>query len=320
MDNNFFLSMLLGVSVASMPYIVSKSIAFGVRIPSSQFKNVFLKRLRLSWVILNLVFFGFVGFTDSIDLINQTNQNALFGVIAYNLIVFVIFNQIVKRYKAKQDWQESKKVVIPLNSELTKFNYKLLYGFVFIIIITIITTNYFGIFELNVILEQVVATLMYGLLVYTSLKSRKTISAANPDQSLKLISDFRNKVIVSIVALGFVLVSMIGFGHFRDQGLVTGNIYNQVLIATFIIFGLLFINIMYAGNKRNRDEVENELLEHNDDKYWKFGLVYVNKNDSSLFVEKRNSIGWTVNFGNKYIIVFIIILITFYLVIGYLGG
>ncbi|MBU8879004.1 hypothetical protein BGM26_08400 [Bacillus sp. FJAT-29790] len=55
-----------------------------------------------------------------------------------------------------------------------------------------------------------------------------------------------------------------------------------------------------------------------DDQYWKGGLLYFNKNDPSIFVEKRFRIGWTLNFANPigYIVLFgpiiIILLISFF--------
>jgi len=35
-----------------------------------------------------------------------------------------------------------------------------------------------------------------------------------------------------------------------------------------------------------------------DDRYWKFGGIYVNSNDPAIFVERRVGLGWTINFGN----------------------
>lgn len=39
-------------------------------------------------------------------------------------------------------------------------------------------------------------------------------------------------------------------------------------------------------------------MNQDDDAQWKLGMFYVNKNDSSLFIEKRYGIGFTINFGN----------------------
>ncbi len=39
-------------------------------------------------------------------------------------------------------------------------------------------------------------------------------------------------------------------------------------------------------------------VQRDDDRYWKGGLVYVNRDDPALMVAKRFGVGWTVNFGN----------------------
>jgi len=35
-----------------------------------------------------------------------------------------------------------------------------------------------------------------------------------------------------------------------------------------------------------------------DDRYWKWGIVYTNKNDLSLLLQKKYFVGWTVNLAN----------------------
>ncbi len=35
-----------------------------------------------------------------------------------------------------------------------------------------------------------------------------------------------------------------------------------------------------------------------DDRYWFLGSIYANRNDPSIFVERRFGLGWTINFGN----------------------
>jgi len=45
------------------------------------------------------------------------------------------------------------------------------------------------------------------------------------------------------------------------------------------------------------------------DKYWKLGLIYVNRDDPALFVEKRFGIGFTLNFGHPGTWVFLAVLV-----------
>lgn len=36
------------------------------------------------------------------------------------------------------------------------------------------------------------------------------------------------------------------------------------------------------------------------DKCWKWGIFYLNKDDPNIFVPKRDGIGYTLNFGNRW--------------------
>ncbi len=37
-----------------------------------------------------------------------------------------------------------------------------------------------------------------------------------------------------------------------------------------------------------------------DERHWKWGIFYVNRDDSALLVEKRFGVGYTLNFGNPW--------------------
>ena len=57
------------------------------------------------------------------------------------------------------------------------------------------------------------------------------------------------------------------------------------------------------------DQSDEAYIDVDDDRYWKMGLFYVNKDDPSILVEKRFGIGWTVNMGHIKSWVFLAILI-----------
>jgi len=79
-----------------------------------------------------------------------------------------------------------------------------------------------------------------------------------------------------------------------------------VLVGT-IIFA---IKVGTAGNKHTAPPAEG-MGDYDEDDYWKGGLFYFNKNDPSIFVEKRFGVGWTLNFANPigYIIIFVPLII-----------
>jgi uncharacterized membrane protein len=58
--------------------------------------------------------------------------------------------------------------------------------------------------------------------------------------------------------------------------------------------------VVLARKNRQRDEGEKDtgLTHRDDDKYWRGGLFYINRDDHALMVPRRFGLGWTVNFGN----------------------
>ncbi|MET3934112.1 DUF5808 domain-containing protein [Arthrobacter sp. OAP107] len=57
-----------------------------------------------------------------------------------------------------------------------------------------------------------------------------------------------------------------------------------------------------AMARHNREPLGGErdtgLAHRDDDKYWRGGLIYVNREDHALMVPRRFGLGWTLNFGN----------------------
>jgi len=88
------------------------------------------------------------------------------------------------------------------------------------------------------------------------------------------------------------------------------NIYPEMaegkkLLPFFMAFIVLITGsvLVYAWKKRQlrvhyKDNVVSEIMDVDEDRYWKGGLIYINRQDPSVFVEKRFGVGWTMNFAN----------------------
>lgn len=86
------------------------------------------------------------------------------------------------------------------------------------------------------------------------------------------------------------------------------------VVITFIMTGVYAFKVGQGGSRLDIDIVDEEvegITNYDDDKYWKAGIFYFNKNDPSIFVEKRFGVGWTLNFGHPlgYLILFVPILV-----------
>ena len=84
----------------------------------------------------------------------------------------------------------------------------------------------------------------------------------------------------------------------------------------FIVFmivslgGLILLIWKLSKSNERFDDLHTNETAAADDRYWKWGIIYINKNDPSLLVQKKYGIGWTVNMANKwsYIILLVIFL------------
>jgi uncharacterized membrane protein len=70
------------------------------------------------------------------------------------------------------------------------------------------------------------------------------------------------------------------------------------LIAVLGATGLYTFKVAATNSLEEPEEPEPDIIDADDDRYWKWGIFYVNSSDPSVMVEKRFGIGWTVNLGN----------------------
>lgn len=72
-----------------------------------------------------------------------------------------------------------------------------------------------------------------------------------------------------------------------------------IFVGALLVSGLLLALYTGQGGSRLGSPAETATDRMND-RYWKLGAFYVNPQDSSFFVEKRFGVGWTINFGNRW--------------------
>ena len=99
------------------------------------------------------------------------------------------------------------------------------------------------------------------------------------------------------------LVAMIDLGMLGSSLLMwTGTVtpWAPLVVVLPILAGVVVAVVVLARNNRERDEGEEDtgLIHRDDDKYWRGGLFYINREDHALLVPRRFGLGWTLNFGN----------------------
>jgi uncharacterized membrane protein len=118
--------------------------------------------------------------------------------------------------------------------------------------------------------------------------------------------------------VSFLLTGMFSFFQLNT---IHPDLFNgKIMMATPIIFLVVVLagTIAFAvkvgrTDKLHIDEPEKGITDFDEDSNWIGGLLYFNRNDPSIFVEKRFGVGWTINFSNPigYLIIFVPLAIIF---------
>lgn len=108
-----------------------------------------------------------------------------------------------------------------------------------------------------------------------------------------------NSVFLFTIALEIIILfALIQFCTLYGWSINKVNIISLIVIFITIIVFLLISYKIGQGGKNIKVKKNDEEIYRDDDRHWILGSFYYNKNDPSIFVEKRIGIGWDINLGN----------------------
>lgn len=148
--------------------------------------------------------------------------------------------------------------------------------------------------------------------VYKSIAwAKQQISVVNPEESKERSRIFRLRTSRFVVIVMMSIIIDMTIINLDLLQIIEKSPIITITITAAIPIVILITAIYYAfttgqGGSRIKfkdDKDKNNVADRDDDKYWRMGVFYVNKNDPSVFVEKRFGIGFTINFGNPWGIV-----------------
>lgn len=153
-----------------------------------------------------------------------------------------------------------------------------------------------------VIGQLYVTTLWTGLLriIY---RSRPDVDAADPALSARQYRRFlvvMARTMLTLVALVdlSVLLSALRrwqIGHFPDVVAVLPIAVGLVILSVVTVRAGQGGSRLSGGRRIGPAAV----ADRDDDRFWKAGLFYVNRDDPAIMVGRRFGVGWTFNFGNR---------------------
>jgi uncharacterized membrane protein len=154
-------------------------------------------------------------------------------------------------------------------------------------------------------------------IVYKSINhSKMQINSEEPEKSLEQI--LKSRSIWSRFTLFSALLFVVMFFLISLTSVkildYTPLIHSLTLYVMPIAFIIITIAIgIYTGqggaNLKSNKSTTASYSNKDDDDFYKLGIFYYNPNDPSIFVEKRFGIGWSLNFGNKNAIIFLVLLL-----------
>lgn len=270
-------------------------------------------------------------------------------------VVYLRWNKKVKDLKEEMEWNKLDKKVVVVDTKFSRDRLKVgtvskkwflipLGIIVFNIILSLVMYPYLPdkipthwdfsgnvdgwmnksiLVALLIPITQIFMAVVIYLSYYFMMKSKQQIDPKKPEVSLRKNILFRKIwsiffiVMLTLMEIIFTVSNMMVLGIVENTK-IFNIIYFPIILV--IILGTLVLGIVVGQGgdrlKLKEDKKENGEYDINDDKLWKLGnTIYYNPDDSSLFIEKRVGIGWTVNAGRPLgmvilVIPFIIIILT----------
>lgn len=267
---------------------------------------------------------------------NQQVQGILISIslsvfIVGSFLVYLSFHRKMKKRKKTENWTEGKQQKTLIHTgfrekKLTYSNGWFAISFVLIFLMSVVTYwmydripeqipmqyNYNG--EVTNWAEksyrsvmvmpimQVYLTLLFLFINTMIAKAKQQLNAENPEKSMQQIIIFRRRWSAYIIITGIgltVLFSIIQLSYIIP--------INPILLTVVpFIFGigvtvgaivLSFTTGQGGSRVKTTTGQKGEMIDQDDDQYWKLGQFYYNPKDPTLFLEKRFGIGWTINFA-----------------------
>ena len=355
-----FFAIILFITLiqASIPFLLKKTIAFGVTIPeghSGDKKLANYKKIYSSIIVIlglvGLLIFTLWGLNEHLG----EEQIGVMGLIIQlvllisSMVLYLYFHIQTTKRKREMKWGENLKMVRV--ADLTRqSNDEMLPSIIFAlpVVVTIGLITYTAIHypampdqipthwgpsgqpdafteksPFSVIALLLILLVTQGMMVAFNVFTKKSgvkLNAARRNSSRIQQMSFRKYTSWFMFLTSLLMTILIGFLQLTTiHGDIGGPFLMLAAPLGFLVI-LLLATAIYAfkvgqGGSRIQPEIEEEAItgvtDPDDDAYWKAGVFYVNKNDPSIFVEKRFGIGWTMNFGNPigYLIIFVPVLI-----------
>jgi uncharacterized membrane protein len=327
------LSVLVLVLALVLPSINSPTVPFGVRVPATRANDATVVKqtrfYRLRGLLGGIVATGFGVVIDSV-----TGETFLLPLSVLVLVgvwygCFFLANHEIQAAKAAGGWYEGVRQGIAVDTELRTDPPRFPWLWLAPPLIVTLATVVIGVISypslpailavhygakgvptrlaaksvhtaFSLVFVQIgVTALLVGIAAAIFRSGRPDLDPAHPLGSARW---HRHYMSLSVKAL-LGLVTMIDAGMLGSSLLMwTGTVtsWAPLVVVLPILAAVVVAVVILTRNNRALDggEEDTGLTHRDDDKYWRGGLFYINREDHALLIPRRFGLGWTLNFGN----------------------
>ncbi len=333
---NFLMLIFLGVVYIFMPKIMNKYLLFGVTVTDELLEDedvISAKKQYTLSMIVATIFISIIYLVWNIYFVDTAVWGfigLLFGEIIIMSIFYLIAHFKVKRVKGTPVVE--KRIISTEIGEATEI--KVLPWYVFLVNIAIIlgvVVYSFSIYEslpdvltihfdangvadgfadksyFYLLLMPFTMLLMTGLFIFVnySFKIAKKVSGSSRGK-LTIEQEKKSRMYwsIGIFTLGLVMTILFAVIQIFTLGVFTQNEMIMWLSTGSVLFIIVLVIILIlttgqSGSRVKTDKEQKDIVDADDDEHWRLGSIYFNKEDPSLFVNKRFGIGMTLNFAHK---------------------
>ncbi|KGM44707.1 DUF5808 domain-containing protein [Neobacillus niacini] len=345
-----FISIILAGIQTAIPFLVKRTIIFGITVPEKHIKNEQLLSYKKNYtfIVALVSVIALASYVLWVLVSNPVEEKTVligtfiqFGIILFSLSLYFYYHGKTLQLKKKQNWMEQLKQVKVADLSVRSQD-EMLSWYVFLLpIVMTVGVIVYTIFQYDLLPNQIpthwgangkadrftektpisaislpltllaMQVMFLGINIGKS-KSGIQLSATSLNASRNRQLTLRKNSSWLMFGVSFLLTIM--FSFFQLTTIHPDLFAGTAMMAAPIIFLVILLTgtIIFAvkvgrADKQSVGEQKEDITDYDEDSYWKGGLFYFNRNDPSIFVEKRFGVGWTLNFGNPigYIIVFV---------------
>jgi uncharacterized membrane protein len=309
------------------PYFMRKNICFGISIPESEYDDPKIKLLRRNYSISSLAAGLILGIVSTALYIWMPAERAVwiqlgsvFLYIAVSNFIYFFMRSEVKAMKQASDWEMDAGTAAEVSEGSDKTigtAWYLLYLVPIAIAVFAAVVKYpslpgqipmhyniagevdryaaksIGTFAVMPLIQLLMGLLFAGI--------NFGIGRSRNQRNYQRTQAFQGIMSIYLYVIGFLVMLLFTCIQLTMVSIISEKLM-MVLPIVFLV--VIFAVCIYLGVKvgqggsRLKIRDGGPINKVDDDRYWLGGFLYCNKDDPSLFVEKRFGMGYTLNFGN----------------------